>query len=283
MFKLILLPISAGLISERAAKYALGFAQAVGASVSVVHVHRSGDAIDQDEALLARCTQQAQALGVPCSSELLTSDGKSVGEVIALHAENLVVDLIAMGTHAREGLNRLLLGSVAERVVRLVKQPVLLLHGVNERFAGFRSMLVPLEAEDDAPALTVATRLSQAMAARITALHVVPDIAPPLADPSGLSPLIAYRPAEAAAALEAQGRLVLDQVRERFPDVQTRLEHAAHQAIWERILAVSQEHDLIVMATHGHAGLERLLLGSVAEAVAHHASIPVLLVRYTAG
>jgi nucleotide-binding universal stress UspA family protein len=37
--------------------------------------------------------------------------------------------------------------------------------------------------------------------------------------------------------------------------------------------------DLIVMGTHGRTGLERLLLGSVAEGVAHHAPVPLLLVR----
>lgn len=49
----------------------------------------------------------------------------------------------------------------------------------------------------------------------------------------------------------------------------------------EGIVAAAQQEncDLIVMGTHGHTGLDRLLLGSVAERVAHRASCAVLLVR----
>ena len=47
------------------------------------------------------------------------------------------------------------------------------------------------------------------------------------------------------------------------------------------ILKVAQEHasSLIVIGTHGRSGIDRLLLGSVAEGVMHHADVPVLLVR----
>ena len=51
--------------------------------------------------------------------------------------------------------------------------------------------------------------------------------------------------------------------------------------IANQILKFAKEHhsSLIVIGTHGRSGLDRLLLGSVAEGVMHHADVPVILVR----
>jgi nucleotide-binding universal stress UspA family protein len=56
--------------------------------------------------------------------------------------------------------------------------------------------------------------------------------------------------------------------------VQVREGHPA-----DEILAAGEDHDLIVMGTHGRSGLEHLLLGSVTEKVIRHAGCPVLVVR----
>lgn len=47
----------------------------------------------------------------------------------------------------------------------------------------------------------------------------------------------------------------------------------------EEIVAESEDHDLVVMGTHGRSGLEHLLLGSVTEKVIRHATVPVLVMR----
>lgn len=60
--------------------------------------------------------------------------------------------------------------------------------------------------------------------------------------------------------------------------VQVREGHPAKE-----ILAVSEEHDLICMGTHGRSGLEHLLLGSVTEKVIRHATVPVLVIRQSDG
>ena len=53
-------------------------------------------------------------------------------------AENADIDVIVMGTHGRGGLNRLLLGSVAEKVVREARAPVLTVRGIGDEAAGCR-------------------------------------------------------------------------------------------------------------------------------------------------
>lgn len=47
----------------------------------------------------------------------------------------------------------------------------------------------------------------------------------------------------------------------------------------EAILQLSQNHDLVIMGSHGRGVLDRLLLGSVAEGVVHRSHVPVLIVR----
>jgi nucleotide-binding universal stress UspA family protein len=63
--------------------------------------------------------------------------------------------------------------------------------------------------------------------------------------------------------------------------VHTVLKEAGRSLIGERIREVAEEEqaDLIVLGTHGHTGLRRFLLGSVAEDVAQQARQPILLVR----
>ena len=54
--------------------------------------------------------------------------GQRVGEVIAQEADDAKADLIVIGTHGRRGVSHLILGSVAETVVRAATIPVLLIH-----------------------------------------------------------------------------------------------------------------------------------------------------------
>jgi nucleotide-binding universal stress UspA family protein len=79
------------------------------------------------EALLAAKLTAAGAEGV----EPIIREG-SAGEVIAGVAKDLGCDLIVMPSHGRQGLSRLLLGSVAERVLRLAPCPVLVIRGMGE-------------------------------------------------------------------------------------------------------------------------------------------------------
>jgi len=81
------------------------------------------------ERVLAQAAEEAQRLGVTAETVLLEADGKRVADVIDGEARNWPADLIVIGTHGRSGLSRLLLGSVAEGVVRATLVPVLLVRG----------------------------------------------------------------------------------------------------------------------------------------------------------
>ena len=76
--------------------------------------------------LLRRAEKLASALGATPDSELRESAGARIADVIVERAKRWRSDLIVMGTHGRRGVNRMLMGSDAELVVRNASAPVLL-------------------------------------------------------------------------------------------------------------------------------------------------------------
>ncbi|MBZ0122027.1 MAG: universal stress protein [Sandaracinaceae bacterium] len=134
----ILCPVDFSEPSDRAFEYALDFATKFGAEVHLVHVYQLPVYALPDGAMMAgpeltvKITDElsqalkAQAGKAPAGSKVQTHlvEGIPYREVTRL-AEELGCDLIVMGTHGRTGIKHLLLGSVAERVVRTAKVPVI--------------------------------------------------------------------------------------------------------------------------------------------------------------
>lgn len=78
------------------------------------------------ERALAQAAAKAQQSGMAAETALLEASGERIASVIKDDALHWQADLIVIGTHGRSGLSRLLLGSVAEGVVRGASVPVLL-------------------------------------------------------------------------------------------------------------------------------------------------------------
>lgn len=119
------------------------------------------------------------------------------------------------------------------------------------------------------------TELAREWGARITVLYVVEDAAAiphgaPLAPPLH-SPDVEARVAEARKALEG--------VRAHFKDVPVTLDVVTGADIAKTIVAYAKQvgAGVIALATHGRTGFRHLMLGSVAEAVVRHASVPVVV------
>ena len=143
MYKNILLPVDGSDASTHAAEEGFKLASALGSSVTILFVvdisvitipdAESGIANvemirksfrEQGDKLLAALSASARDMGV--KTEAIMAEG-DVHEEITRAAEERKADLIVMGTHGRRGLNRLLLGSVAESVARRAHCPVLLI------------------------------------------------------------------------------------------------------------------------------------------------------------
>ncbi|WP_104990606.1 universal stress protein [Deinococcus sp. NW-56] len=124
-------------------------------------------------------------------------------------------------------------------------------------------------------ALAHADALARALGADLSVLYVQPDPLPTVAE------AYAYVPENAVQEQEEAMLALRDELQARLPHADLRLERASGRPVPRLILEAARtlEADLIVMSTHGRSGLSRALLGSVAEAVTHHAPVPVLLVR----
>jgi nucleotide-binding universal stress UspA family protein len=138
----ILIAHDFGETAEQALAFGLGLAEKLGARVTLVHVYElptfgfpDGPAMSAQMAgqieRAARTALDAVAMRVGGPEKGVVGvlrQGAAWSEIVALAGE-LKADLIVMGTHGRRGLSRMLLGSVAEKVVRSAPCPVLTVHG----------------------------------------------------------------------------------------------------------------------------------------------------------
>jgi hypothetical protein len=108
--------------SDAAWEEALSIARIAGSSLLAVSVARDDSAVSRTEETLQRLQAAAAQAGVPLETQILR--GRPF-EAILNAAAMKQVDLIILGSHGRTGLKRLLLGSVAERVIGLASCPVL--------------------------------------------------------------------------------------------------------------------------------------------------------------
>jgi nucleotide-binding universal stress UspA family protein len=106
--------------SETAAHTALEFARRFGATVHLLHVVLPGTATETPPLLGTLADEFKRS--VPVTSAV---ESGSPATQIVRYAEQKHIDLIVIGTHGRTGMTRVLIGSVAERVVRTAPCPVL--------------------------------------------------------------------------------------------------------------------------------------------------------------
>jgi nucleotide-binding universal stress UspA family protein len=133
----ILVPLDYSASADRALAYAIEFAKKLQARVTLLHVIDFPPRVDASLAsyqarleadtrqALAACLQRVHAAGV--QGNMLRVHGTPCQGIVEM-AKETGADLIIMGTQGRTGLPHLLLGSVAERVVRLAPCPVLVTH-----------------------------------------------------------------------------------------------------------------------------------------------------------
>lgn len=193
------------------------------------------------------------------------------------YTESNDVDLVVMGTHGRRGTSRLLMGSVAEDVVRTAPCPVLTVREGTTVAPGqaIRRIMVPIDFSGPSQlALDHAKELAMTYGAEIHLLHVVEEVALPGA--YGMEPISFVVP----EIIQSTEKALAEMVEEEIGYEHVRVESVAGYPA-TTILDYIDEHaiDLVAIATHGRTGLDRLLLGSVAEKVVRRAACPVFTVK----
>jgi nucleotide-binding universal stress UspA family protein len=292
--KTILVPLDGSQTAEAALPYAEAIAGATGAAVhllAVVESEAGGPAgrplqvrqylgrIGQ-EAMTAYLDLTAGALrerGITAATTVVTGDP---ADEITAAAEDTPDAIIVMATHGRGGLDRWLIGSVADKVMRTATRPTLLVlppqAALPTREVVLRRIMVPLDGSDVAEtALAAAGALAGATGATVTLVRVVPWLSTTAAL-YGYVPELDRMDADAVAAAEDY----LAAVKRRLPAGlrgETIVLRGTAGLMLESF-ALHEDVDLVVMTTHGAGGLRRLVLGSTADRLVR-AGAPALLIR----
>lgn len=220
--------------------------------------------------------QKAWAHGVPVIQS--ERDAPSAAQGILSYAAEHEVDLIVLGTHGRRGINRLLLGSVAEQVVRQATVPVYTVRlslspNLHHRP---RNIVAPVDFSPHSRlSLLYAGQLARAYGGVVQVLHIVEETVLPQV--YGVEPV-----SPSAQTVIDHSVLAL---REMVSELElTDVAGPGHVLVGHSALGIvefARHHDvdLIVIGTHGRSGLARFVLGSVTEKVIRMASCPVFTVR----
>jgi nucleotide-binding universal stress UspA family protein len=204
----------------------------------------------------------------------------SVPKEICETAEKNGHDLIVIGTHQRQGVKRFFLGSVAEMVTRHAPCSVLVVPA-NAALRTRRPTEV-VAATDFSPPSLVALDRARSLAIRneaaVVAVHVVRM---PAISTAGLSTTVSEGDPFGEAADRGEEHLanLLEGRYGAEHGMKLRVAVGTDPARAIADLATDAEGDLLVVGTRGHTGIDRWLMGSVAERVVRHAPCPVLIVR----
>jgi nucleotide-binding universal stress UspA family protein len=211
-------------------------------------------------------------------------EAPSISRELLVQANRLSADLIVMGTHGRSGVERLLLGSIADKVTRLSPIPVLtvprrIADAASDGCPPFRRILCATDfSESSAAALRYLSALIEEPNCHVMIVHVVETL-PVIQEPFVQSPFdLEPRLADINAAAH---RLVHRTVSQELTACSEVEEIVAEGKPYVAILdtAAERKADVIVLGAHGPGALDRLRYGSTTSHVVRRASCPVLTVR----
>lgn len=293
----ILCPTDFSEFSERALHYATVLARWYESEIAALHVVQQvlphGDATplvpswsllnpDVCAKLRERLNEfVAPVVKMGISAGGAVKEGDTAGEILR-EATAQGADLVVIGTHGRGGFQHLVLGSVAEKVLRRCACPVLTVPRAAPDAthpAPFQRLLCPVDfSEASNNALRYALSLAQEADAELRLMHVIESL--PESDPLASSVMFdvgAYRRALEEAALLRLRALVPDEARTWCRPV----EMIGHGKAYHEILRVAAEHeaDLVVMGVQGRGALQLALFGSTTHHVIRAGTCPVLTLR----
>jgi nucleotide-binding universal stress UspA family protein len=298
----ILCPIDFSDHSRRALDHAIAIARCYKSTITALHVIVRGPTVTAGstpvvfelvpsmpvdrEQVLADLTAFAATggpAGVPIAT--LVREGHPAAEIVD-QATSMNADLLVMGTHGRSGADRLLLGSVTEKVLRKARCPLMtvprkLPDAVPLGPVLYRRILCPVDfSESSLHALEYAASLAQP-GGQLTVLHVV------------------AHEFEDTSDIQCDAGMTVGEFLQQCEEALERRLHRAiagaaglccvdplitHGKPWREVLRVATERqsDLIVMGVRGRGVTDLLLFGSTTHHVVREASCPVLTLRHRA-
>ncbi|MBM4124646.1 MAG: universal stress protein [Nitrospira sp.] len=282
--------------AARAEDYAVLLAEACGAGLDILHVLEFQTGMDPEYPVNQLYLEQLRKQAAGEIDVAVNRISKKVAKVTARQvlgipsqcineiAKETDADLVVLGTRGRTGLEHILLGSTAERVIAGAPCPVLtvrLARGTTLTAArqgaapAIRRILAPVDFSDcSLESLEYAAHMAAQFGAAITIFHVMEPVSYSLdftlthaGETRANRERLESRLTELAAPLKRNGLNADVALRGGVP-ADSILDQEREQA-----------YDVLVMGTHGRRGVSHLVSGSVAEAVLRRAAGPVLTVK----
>ena len=299
----ILCPIDFSDYSRRALDHAIAIARWYKSTVTVLQVFSPAPvaafgqgpvvfepivltAVDRDQ-LLADTKAFAEAESAPgITIEAVVREGNTAAAILE-QATSMKADLLVIGTHGRSGFERLLLGSVTEKVLRKATCPVMTVpRGLPDAVpAGpvlYKRILCPVDfSESSLHALTYATSMAQESDGQLTVLHVVGNEVENADDMASIVSDAGMTIGSFVKQREEALRRRLQETVATAPEFCTMESLMTHGTPWREVLRIAAERqsDLIVMGVQGRGAADLVLFGSTTQHVVREASCPVLTLR----
>ena len=256
-------------LAECAVRFATVLARLQGAPITILHAREHGEVADV-AARLAPLVRALDGTGLTVVTESAEGDP---AETIVRRADALSASAIVMGTHGGRGVERLMLGSVAETVLHRAGRPMATLRGPLHADGPIRKIVCGADLVDPAP-LRFAADLARRTSAALVLVHAVQD----LPEEGGHS----FVPASYGPALLEEARTRLAEavafLGAASPSVPVRTRVVQGPASRALLGIVGDESaDVLVVGIHPH------VLGSTTHPIVRGAACPVLTVPGAAG
>lgn len=294
LIRRILCPIDFSDASRHALAHAATVARWYGAAITALHVRSAAVFVNppiilaaSPDAAIPGLTDRPQLevqlrewlrTGAPdIKTDAVVTEGSPAARIVE-RARTLPADLIVIGSHGRAGVERLILGSVTEKVVRHASCPVMTVPpaAATRSHLPFKHLLCPIDfSRSSLAALQFAFSIAQESDARLTLLGVFEWSHEGVAKHPADTP--DFRSRWEADTTRELNALVPDEVR-NWCSVESAVAfgRASDQILR---LALTHQADLIVMGLQGRTALDMALFGSTANQVVKLATCPVLTLR----
>jgi nucleotide-binding universal stress UspA family protein len=295
----ILCPVDFSEPSRLALQHAGAVAKWYGAALHLLHVHArtpipagppevmpvlvmTREQREQLDEALGRMATDEVAPGV--QTEIAIAEGRADREIVE-RAGAMKADLIVMGTHGASGVERLLLGSVTEKVLRRAPCPVMTVPPRTPDAVPlpplFKRILCPVDFSScSRAALTYALSFAREADAELTIAHVF-ELEGTLGE-NWREKLTPRSVREELLELERDRQDKLAHVVPPDADTYCRIDTVMRRGTpYEEVLRLAAERhsELIVIGVHGRSAAEMFFFGSTTTQIVRHATCPVLTVR----
>lgn len=278
--KNIMVPVDFSDISKKAANYGLSFALESEARLILAHIGPP-DAASYDQEKKDLLELIPQDCRERMTFEIIVKSGNVQSELLGI-VEDRDIDLVVMGTHGRGYVERMLLGSVTERMLRKLHVPILTVSHLDPEREIHQPGPVPMRrilyatdmTEGSEEGLSFSIRLARAFDATLMVAHVVRfgEVAFQGVETAALQP-------DYAGEIRTRAEEELSRMVGLTSDGSVPIETMVAEGIpYDTIERLARQHraDLIVINLQNKGRLERAVLGRTAERVIRTATVPVL-------